>query len=200
MERNVGMDWLEVDTALGAGMAEYMLVVFPAGELKFQLEKECSEFKKKFLPGEKDLPASHIVVASFLAKEMMEDVIIKWIQGICSTRPPFTMVLKDYGGYPQESIFVRVQDSEQLVRMAQQLKIIDEYVQSNDCPALHIPVRPQLVIASGLTPAVYEKAMAIYATRNFHALFEIKEIALMKSRQANKGFSKANIFHLPPAR
>jgi hypothetical protein len=79
------------------------------------------------------------------------------------------------------------------------LKIIDEYIRSNDCPPVRIHSRPGVSIAENLTPEVYEKAIGLFSGKSFHAILEIKELFLLKKIDPAAGFRKANVFHLMPA-
>jgi hypothetical protein len=82
--------------------------------------------------------------------------------------------------------------------MAQQLKIIDEYVRSGGCPGMNIYTRPQLPIATQLTVAAYEKAIPEFSRRSFNASFEVTEIELLR-HTADKSARVINIFRLLPA-
>lgn len=140
----------------------------------------------------------NLTIASFTAKEMMEDTIIKWMQRVCSSFSSFDLSFNNYGGYPQKSIHLRVQHSEPLLLMAQQLKIIDEYIRSGGCNGMNIYTRPQLAIANQLSAAAYEKAIPEYSRKSFNASFEVKELELLRYTPEH-GMRIINIFRLLPS-
>jgi hypothetical protein len=175
----------------------YQLVV----GLNESLEKEIISLRAGFaneygVKADMDIPG--IVIASFSAKEMMEERLINWVQRICSMLPSFELVLNNFGGYPQKTIFLRVQNSEWFVRMAQQLKIVDEYLQSNECPPARLFKKPLLTIADDLSPEIYERAIASYSRQCFTATCVAGKISMLRRTDIGENVKAANNFYLQP--
>lgn len=165
----------------------------------------------------------HITLASFQAGEEAEDTLIRWIQRICQQHRGFEIALNNYSGIPPHTaepreagpthvtepreripgtIYLRVQDPEPLRDLIQQLRAIDEFVQSSGWPPVRHPFiingrsRPYLSIAGGLTEQVYSKAMPDYSRKTFHGIFQVKELVLLRRKHAFDPCRTVNVFGL----
>jgi hypothetical protein len=89
---------------------EYLLAVSPAIEVdqKVLLEKEW--FYNSFQHQAGLVTKPHIAIAGFMAKEMLEETLIRWIQKICNVQKHFSVSLNNYSGIPAHTIYLRVQD------------------------------------------------------------------------------------------
>ena len=176
---------------------EYLLVAHPDAQV---YEKVVSE--KNFFTNDHGYPLAaqshpHITIASFLMKEAMEETIIRWIQNICNLHPAFNATLNNFNGFPPHTIYIRVQDPQPFKKLANALKIIDGFIQSNDCPPLQVVTKPHITIAKGLPEHLYNKAIKEYAQRSFHASFKVDRLNLLK-RDASMKCQLLNTFILPP--
>lgn len=187
-------------TAGFAKLISYELVVCINGDLHNEVKMLREELEKKYMVGSGNNDRICISIASFYAKEMMEDLLIRWMHRICSAEKVCELHFNNYGAYPQKGLFLRVQDFGLFGRLAQQLKIIDDYLQSNDCPATVFITKPQLCIASELPDDVYEKAVPEYSSRSFAATYTVKEFSLVKSHGVECECKTITNFHLSPAR
>lgn len=162
------------------GMMEYMLILYPSQKVneKVLLEEQgfCQQYGIK--PVMKAKP--HITVANFVAKEAMEDTLNRWIQNICNKQKGFELTLNNYSGFPPHTIYVRVQDPEPVVTLINQLKVLDDFIRSSNCPPLRPSLKPYLTIARRLTMEVYEKAIKDYSLKDFHESFMVNELVLLK--------------------
>ena len=87
---------------------EYLLVACPDAEAdeKIQMEKN---FFHALYDHERVIKAKpQMVIASFLMKEAMEEIVIKWIQNICRLHAGFDVVLNNFSGFPPHTIYIRV--------------------------------------------------------------------------------------------
>src|SRR5277367_6531770 len=88
----------------GPGFEEYLLVVYPDGDLKDRLLEEQRQFSTDYgldhrpdqgQPGADRIQSNggrnkpHITLAAFFAGEEVEDTLIRWIQRICMERREF---------------------------------------------------------------------------------------------------------------
>ena len=189
--------------------AEYLLVIYPYGELQDRLLDEQQQFSLDYLQmtGVKSgRPAGpvlvgnkpHITVAAFQADEPMEDTLIRWIQRICNRHKSFDITLNNYSGFPPHTIYLRVQDPQPFREMMQQLRAIDDFIRSSGCPPVNLINRPYLSIAGGLTEQVYNRAMPEYSRKDFHDSFHVKEMVLLKREHSFDACKTVNIFPLLP--
>ena len=175
---------------------EYMLVIQPAKEVHETITGEKERFSAyyKTSAARKTLP--YITVAGFLAKEGMEDTIIKWMRRTLSSQQSFNVMLNNYSGLPAHTIYARVQDHEPFKQLAASLKIIDQYIRDNGCPPARLNSRPHIAIAEKLQPCIYEKAMFDYARKTFHALFTADELILLKRQNQFDKYRQVNVFKM----
>jgi len=188
---------------------EYLLVIYPYGELQDRLLDEQQQFCHDYLqmttamsgrPAGPVLAGNkpHITVAAFQAGEPMEDTLIRWIQRICNQHKSFDITLNNYSGFPPHTIYLRVQDPQPFRELMQQLRAIDDFIRSSGCPPVNLINRPYLSIAGGLTEQVYNRAMPEYSRKDFHDSFHVKEMVLLKREHSFDACKTVNIFPLTP--
>lgn len=185
-------DWPELN------FWEYMLLANPdeAVHEKVMAEKKYLEDKYETEIATKTLP--HITIANFLAKEMMEDVICRLLQNICNQNYSFTVALNNYSGFPSHAIFIRVQNSQPFMRLHNGLQALDHLLKTNDCPPLQLSGKPHMTIARQLPEEIYNAALKEYAQRDFHELFTVDKLVLLKRDSRYKKWQHVNYFYLPP--
>jgi hypothetical protein len=182
----------------GSRRAEYLLVIYPYGELQDRLLEEQQQFSADYGLQMTVRNKPHITVATFQAGEPMEDTLIRWIQRICSQLKSWEIQLNNYSGIPPHTIYLRIQDAEPFRQLLVQLKTIDEYIRSSGCPPVHLTGKPYLSIAGGLTEQVYNRAMPDYSRKTFHEVFRVEQLVLLKREHAFDACKTVNIFRLLP--
>ena len=179
--------------------AEYLLVIYPYGELQDKLLEEQQQFSTDYGLQVTVRNRPHITVAAFQAGEPMEETLIRWIQRICKSYRSFDLTLNNFSGFPPHTIYLRVQDPQPFRELMQQLRAIDEFIRSSGCPPVNLINRPYLSIAGGLTEQVYNKAMPDYSRKTFHDSFHVDQLVLLRREHAFDACKTVNIFHLLPA-
>jgi 2'-5' RNA ligase len=176
---------------------EYLLVIYPYGELFERLVEEQQKFLNDYGLAMKGRNRPHITVAAFQAGEQMEDTLIRWIHRICHRNKSFDITLNNYSGIPPHTIYLRVQDPQPFRQLMQQLRAIDDFIRSSGCPPVNLISHPYLSIAGGLTEHLYNKAMADYSQRTFHESFQVEELVLLKREHSFDACRTVNVFRLP---
>jgi hypothetical protein len=192
--------------------AEYLLVIYPYGDLKDKLLEAQQQFSADYGLQVTVRNRPHITVAAFQAGEPMEETLIRWIQRICNRYSSFDLTLNNYSGFPPHitrppesvqritgTIYLRVQDLQPFQELVRQLRSIDDFIRSCGCPPVNLINRPYLSIAGGLTEQVYNKAMPEYSRRDFHESFHVDQLVLLKREHAFDACKTVNIFRLLPA-
>lgn len=179
---------------------EYMLLANPDDAVNRQVMEEKKYFGEKYETeiATKTLP--HITIANFLAKEMMEDTICRWIQSVCSQQYSFTVALNNFSGFPTHAIFIRVQNQQPFKHLAKGLNVLDDLLKNNDCPPLQLVSKQHMSIARQLSPEIYNEAIKEYAQRSFHEVFTLDKLVLLKRDSRYKEWEHVNYFYLPPER
>lgn len=177
---------------------EYLLVAHPDSTVYNKIvdieQSFFDAYKQKIAVKTKP----HITVANFLARESMEETIIRYIHRICSQYKSFPVALNNYSGFPPHTIYIRIQDHAPFEQLASQLKVVDQYVRSNGCPEARLIFRPHLTIARGLDDSVYNKAMFDYSQKTFHEIFQLTELILLKRSNQFDACKQVNVFRFYP--
>jgi 2'-5' RNA ligase len=182
----------------GNRRAEYLLVIYPYGELHDKLLDEQQQFSSDYGLQMRGRNKPHITVAAFQASEVMEETLIRWIQRICNRHRSFDITLNNYSGFPPHTIYLRVQDPKPFRELMQQLRAIDDFIRSSGCPPVNLVNRPYLSIAGGLTEQLYNKAMPDYSRKTFHESFRVEELVLLKREHTFDVCKTVNVFRLLP--
>jgi 2'-5' RNA ligase len=177
---------------------QYLLVVHPDSDVYEKIETEKQDFYNEYKEKIAIKTKPHITVANFLAKESMEETIIRWIQRICNQKERFTVTLNNYSGFPPHTIYLRVQNEKPFQQIAKELKVINSYVSSCSCPHMKLISKPHVSIAKRLSEEVYFKALIQYAHKSFHASFIVNELVLLRRENQFDEGKPINIFGLPP--
>jgi 2'-5' RNA ligase len=182
----------------GYELYEYLLVAHPDNAVNEKVMTEKQFFYDEYREKISVKTQPHITIANFLAKESMEETLIRWIQRICTQQHCFTVTLNNYSGFPPHTIYLRVQNEQPFQKLAKDLKVLNEYVRSCSCPPVKIIAKPHLSIAGKLPEEVYFKALTQYAHKSFHESFLVKELQLLKRKHRYDSCKRINVFGLSP--
>ncbi|NNV57720.1 2'-5' RNA ligase family protein [Limnovirga soli] len=177
-------------------MYEYLLVVHPADEVHNQITQEKQLFYDVYKEKLAIKTKPHITVANFFAKEAMEDTLLRYMQRILHTQKSFMVTLNNFSGIPPHTVYARVQDHEPFKELAAALKVITQYIQSNDCPPAQLISHPYLTIARRLQQQVYDKAIFEYSQKTFYANFPVKELVLLRRQHQYDAYKQVQVFRL----
>jgi len=175
-------------------LMEYALMIEPDRDTVQKIAEVQEEIRA--LPGMVGRGiCPHITLATFQAKEMMEEVLVRWIQNICLLEPSFEIRLNNFSGHPSHSIFVRIQDTAGFSGLVKRLGMIDTFVQANECPPIHFG-KPGLSIAEGLPEALYSPVLTHFASECFSASFSVHEILLVRRWWEGEPYETVRRFRL----
>jgi 2'-5' RNA ligase len=175
---------------------EYLLVAHPDKAVNKKIIEEKKRFEQEYDQEEDTRFHPHITVANFLAKEAMEETFMRCIQNICNLQKSFTVTLNNYNAFPSSGFYLRVQDTEPFKRLANALKILDGFIQSNDCPPLQLVSKPHVTFIAGLSQYTFESAISKYSHKTFHESFKVDKLILLK-RDMYMKCNLINTFILP---
>jgi 2'-5' RNA ligase len=177
---------------------EYLLVVHPDKKACDKILDEKRKFEYKYEQDKDTRFYPHITIATIQAKEEMEGTFVRWIQNICNLQKSFTVTLNNYAAFPSSGLYLRVQDAEPFKRLAHALKILDGFMQSNNCPPVSLVGKPHLTFAKGLSVYNYDNAIKEYSRKTFHESFKVDKLILLK-RDVYMKCHLVNTFILPPS-
>jgi len=181
-----------------AETCEYLLVINPPNDVYNLVKEEKEHFYEAYKQriAVKTLP--HITAANFLAREQMEDTIIRYIHRVVGAKTEFPLLLNNFSGFAPHTVFIRVHQHRPFKQLAAELAMIDDYVRGNGLPAASLVSYPHLIIANKLPENVYRQAMMDYSQKLFHASFMVNEMVLLRRKSQYDACQKVNIFRLLP--
>ena len=186
------------ENLVGEGFWEYLLVVNPADDVAEKVWAEKDTFHKNY--GHKMVVKTkpHITLANFLAKEDMEETLIRWLYRICSQEKGFHVTLNNFSSFPHGTIYVRVQDHEPFQQLVKKLRTIEPLIKSNHCPKVKFITNPHLTVARRIPPEIFLTASLDYAKRDFYAQFMAGQLTLLRRRHQFDTCTRISIFPLQP--
>ncbi|MER3464075.1 MAG: hypothetical protein C4329_06340 [Chitinophagaceae bacterium] len=187
-------DWNELD------LWEYMLVANPDDVVKQKVKEEKQSFYNEYKTEIAIKTEPHITIVNFLAKEMMEETLCRWIQRICDNQQSFKVTLNNYSGFPSHAIYIRIQNQQPFKQLTNGLKALEHFIKDNQCPPLQLVNKPHMTIARQLSEEVYNKAISAYAQKTFYELFTLNKLVLLKRSSRYKKWERVTVFILPPER
>ncbi|MBO9658616.1 MAG: 2'-5' RNA ligase family protein [Chitinophagaceae bacterium] len=176
---------------------EYLLVIHPDMDVYSKVLAERQYLNQRYPDKESMRSKPHVAVAGFVARDSMEETLIRWIQRVCSTHKSFDITLNNFSGIPPHTVYLRIQDHLPFNLLTQKLGVINEYILSNGCPPVKWSARPHLSFSGHLSEDVYERAMRDYSQRTFFESFTASELVLLK-KIPGEVCKIINIFGLMP--
>lgn len=177
---------------------EYLLIAHPNGDVYNKVMAEKQAFYEQFKEKRAIKTKPHLTIANFLAREAMEETIIRYVQRICNRQTAFGVMLNNYSGIPPHTIYIRVQNPEPFRQLAKELKAVRDYIYSCSCPSAKLITNPHVSIARSLPEEIYFKALTQYAQKTFHETFTVSELVLLRRSDQFDSCKTINIFHLKP--
>jgi hypothetical protein len=181
----------------GSGHREYRLVIYPDAVVYEKIMAEKQRFFMNYGVEAVVKSFPYIMVAGFYAGEGMEETLIRWIQRICSQHNSFEIALNNYSGFPQHSIYLRIQDPQPLRQLAAQLKMLDSHVHAMTGNAFDRG--PHVVLANELPEPVYQQTMPVYSRKTFKARFMATELVLLGRDHPYTAIKTITVFRFLPA-
>jgi hypothetical protein len=179
----------------GGQQREYRLVIYPDTAVYEKIMAEKQRFYMRYGTESVVKTFPYINVAGFSAGEGMDDTLIRWLHRIFGQHSCFDIDLNNFSGFPNHTIYLRIQNAQPLHKLAQELKALDHHIQINSLAAGRWP---HLAMASELPDAVYEKAMPVYSRKTFHASFVASEVVLLARDHPFAAFKTITVFKFLP--
>jgi len=177
----------------GYRQIEYTVILNPHQSLREKIMRVENEINSKFhtsiwLPGK-----PNIRLVKFFTLEMLEEKLMNHLKMIAMGMPPFKVELKDYGSFPEHTLFINVASKIPLQMLMKDLRSIRRFLKSPEqepyfANEFHIP------IAIKLTSEQYEKAWREYSHRQFTGSFIADSMLLLKRKTGERNHEIAARF------
>jgi len=180
MEKEKGILFIN-QAQSGHGFHRYTLVANPNTAAAKNITAEARLFFERYENEDAVSFKPRITIATFTARDAMEDTLIRYIQRICSGQPGFTVELNNFGSLPPNSIHLRVQNPEAVMKFAAQLTVVNDYITTCGCPRLQVNHQPLINLTNSLTHNLYLQALLETGQQSFHQIFTVAELQLIRS-------------------
>jgi 2'-5' RNA ligase len=178
------MNWLK-----DCGVWEHLLVVNTSLDVSEKINAEKWKFASDYKEPTLEKTQSHIVIATFLAKEDMDATFM---------HPQFPVLLRNFSGFVPHTIYVQVQNVQPFKQLAKSLEALDHFIQASECPPLKLTTTPHLIIARRLSEETYFKALPYYLERTFQQSFTARKLTLLKRATSTAHCETVHVFPLAP--
>lgn len=185
-------NWTEI------GMYEYLLVAYPNAAVNARIAAEKESFTAEYQQKIAAKTTPYIAIASFLAREAMEETILRYTQRICSQQQSFEVTLNNYSGFHPHTIYLRVQNPQPFRQLAKELKVVSNYIDSCSCPRVTLYSNPYISITTPLPETVYLKAIMDYSQKTFYETFMVDELVLLRRTHQFDTCKAVHVFRLQP--
>ena len=184
---------MKTQTLNSVQLLEYTLVIDPGIAINNSIREEIE--KEELIPSKSTYD---ILLGSFQAKEELENTIVRWLQRIFNLQGSFLVTLNNFSGRPPHNIHIRIQNPEEIKKMINQLKMIDHFIQSNDCPPAVLCHTPQMEIINNIPENSFSKILNEFSDKSFHESFVAEKIKLFRRSSFESSLQLVYSFSLPP--
>jgi hypothetical protein len=137
-------------------------------------------------------------IAGFHASEGMENTVIRWLQKIVNELDSFPVQLRRYGGLQACSIFLESASSNDLSAFKTHLSPIDNYIQSYECPPVHVRSHPFVQMTADMNGFEYERTFTNFRLRKFSEQFVLSELLLLRREAGTDEYRQIAVLGLQP--
>ena len=100
--------------------------------------------------------------------------------------PPFKVELKNYGSFPDHTIFINIESKQQVQNLIKEIKTAQSLLVLNKENKPHFIDDPYVLVAGKLLPWQYEKGWLEYSHRHFTGRFIADGMLLIKRKVGDK--------------
>lgn len=177
----------------GYRISEYILILSPHAGLQKKIMRIKREILEKYNNGSLVNRKPVLRLARFFSYQMMEEKIINHFKIAGMGMPPFKVNLKNYGSFPQQTLFVQVDSKIPLQMLMNDIKSAKRLIRSPK-KAPYFSNEFNIPLAVNLTPIQFEKMWIEYRQRQFTGNFIADAMLLLKRREGDKNYQIAARF------
>ncbi|PWU02018.1 MAG: hypothetical protein C5B52_06185 [Bacteroidetes bacterium] len=181
-----------------SGLNEYKIVAFP----NMKISGKITSLQKGIMGAnnfeKKNMPSPGICVMKFFALDIIEEVLIKWVQRICSLHEEFSVTLNNIGASPSGVIYLRVLNPTPFQQISSKMNAVEELIISSGGRLTMKVKNPKIIISEDLPEDDFFNTMLELSRKSFHESFRLQELWLMKKSASETEDHLINIFRLLP--
>lgn len=173
---------------------EYLLILNPHEDLRNKIMQVKKDFAEKYKAPIAIYTKPHITLVTFIQLDMTEERLVNSIKTIAMGYPPFKVELKDFGSYPNHTIYINIESKLQVQNLIKELRAAQRLMTINKDNKPHFLDNPNITIAGKLAPWQYEQSWLEYSHRHFTGRFIADSMLLLKRRVGDKRYQIAQRF------
>ena len=169
----------------GHSLYEYQVVIDIPAALRKRIETDRQQITENYGIVQPPAGRPHISLVRFMAVKKMENKITLQLQQVAMAAKPFTVVLRDYDGYPMHAVFIQIDNQQKVLDLIKNLKSARRLMKAGgDEP--HFLLDPQMVLAGRLENDTYIRIMKEYQHKKFAADFVADAFLLLRGNDDEK--------------
>ena len=177
----------------GHSLYEYQVVIDIPAALRKRIETDRQQITENYGIVQPPAGRPHISLVSFMAVKQMETTITLQLQQVAMAAKPFTVVLRDYDGYPMHAVFIQIDNQQKVLDLIKNLKSARRLMKAGgDEP--HFLLDPQMVLAGRLENDTYIRIMKEYQHKKFAADFVADAFLLLRRNDDEKRYELVKRF------
>ena len=178
----------------GYRTAEYILILSPHESLQEKIMRIKRDILEKYDNGFLVNRKPVLRLARFFSYQMMEEKLINHFKIAGMAMPPFKVMLKDYGTFPNHTLFIKADESKVALQMLMKdIRSAKRLIRSTE-QAPYFSSEFNIPLAIKLTPLQYEEMWQEYRHRQFTGHFIADAMLLLKRREGDRNYQIAARF------
>lgn len=178
----------------GYRVSEYILILNPHEGLQDKILRIKRDILEKYDSGLLVRKKPVLRLARFFSYQMTEEKLLNHFKLAAMAMPPFKVLLKDFGSYPNHSLFVKADESKLALQILMKDITSAKRLIRGPGQAPHFSSDFNIPLALKLTPLQYEGMWEDYRHRQFTGHFIADSMLLLKRREGEKSYQIAARF------
>ena len=172
----------------GYNYNEYLLILNPPEVLRNKITEAKKNFYEKYKAENALWGKPHLTLVNFVQFEMLEERLVSRLKTIGMGYTPFKVELRDFGSFPDHTIFINVDSKLQVKNLTRELRQAQKLMTLNKDNKPHFIDDPHITVARKLLPWQYEKGWLDYSHRHFTGQFIADGMLLIKRRVGERPY------------
>lgn len=144
------------------------------------IKAEQANFNQCYGSEEKPEATTAISLASFNAKEDMEDTLLRWLRRITGAEQAFSILSNNYGCHPDGTVYMRILDASKLLNLKNHMQVIEPFIQANAGKQVQWFKTAQIIIGTASEPLI-RKVAYHYAQQSSAERFLITHLCVQRN-------------------
>ena len=178
----------------GYQVSEYIIILSPHKGLQDKIMRIKRDILENHDSGVLVNRKPVLRLARFFSYQMMDEKLMNHFKIAAMAMPPFKVHLKNYGGYPNHTLFIKADESKVALQMLMKDIESSKKLIRTPGPAPQFSHEFNIPLAIKLTPLQYVELWEDYRHRQFTGHFIADSMLFLKRREGERNFQIAARF------